>query len=268
MSYHGIALCVYWLLCQYVAYNVPMPNEGRSLHTWYPTLTPNRSDLYVKYVNFYLTMKVRYRCNTKVKHILSTDRDLSYYKCIFSMENFIWFLCILLTAIQHHKLQKKPLVSDPGMHHGTCVTHVPWCMSGSLTRGDGENVPGIPGACAILNFTYLARDPMVQVLALMDGRHAIIWTKDESFHRRIYMRVLGTQFAIKFAIMKVAVCPFSIESPYLSSYPGYFRKPHWFSKWLPEYIQGSWQVCKLTILSMCYMHKAEKIILHELFSFS
>ena len=43
---------------------------------------------------------------------------------------------------------RKPLVSDPGMHHGTCVTHVPWCMSGSLTCGDGENVPGIPGACA------------------------------------------------------------------------------------------------------------------------
>ena len=34
------------------------------------------------------------------------------------------------------------------MHHGTCVTHVPWCISGSLTCGDGENVPGIPGACA------------------------------------------------------------------------------------------------------------------------
>ena len=26
-----------------------------------------------------------------------------------------------------------PRVSDPGMHRGTCVTHVPWCMSGSLT---------------------------------------------------------------------------------------------------------------------------------------
>ena len=47
-----------------------------------------------------------------------------------------------------HRLQRKPLVSDPGMHHGTCVTHVPWCMSGSLTCGGGENVPGIPGACA------------------------------------------------------------------------------------------------------------------------
>ena len=34
------------------------------------------------------------------------------------------------------------------MHHGTCVTHLPWCMSGSLTCGDGENVPIIPGACA------------------------------------------------------------------------------------------------------------------------
>ena len=28
-----------------------------------------------------------------------------------------------------------PLVNDPDMHHGTYVTHVPWCMSGSLTSG-------------------------------------------------------------------------------------------------------------------------------------
>ena len=28
-----------------------------------------------------------------------------------------------------------PQISDPGMHHGTCVTHVPWCMPGSLTSG-------------------------------------------------------------------------------------------------------------------------------------
>ena len=27
----------------------------------------------------------------------------------------------------------KPRISDPDMHHGTCVTHVPWCMPGSLT---------------------------------------------------------------------------------------------------------------------------------------
>ena len=35
------------------------------------------------------------------------------------------------------------------MHHGTCVTHVSWCMSWSLT--------GISGVCAIRNFTYLVR---------------------------------------------------------------------------------------------------------------
>ena len=28
-----------------------------------------------------------------------------------------------------------PQVSDPDMHHDTCVTHVPWCMPGSLTSG-------------------------------------------------------------------------------------------------------------------------------------
>ena len=62
-----------------------------------------------------------------------------------------------------HRLQRKPLVSDPGMHHGTCVTHVPWCESGSLTRGDGENAPGIPGACATRNFAYLVRGPCCNI---------------------------------------------------------------------------------------------------------
>ena len=28
-----------------------------------------------------------------------------------------------------------PLVSDPDMHHGTCLTHVPWCMPGLRTSG-------------------------------------------------------------------------------------------------------------------------------------
>ena len=36
---------------------------------------------------------------------------------------------------------------------------MPWCMSGSLARSGGENVPGIPDACAALNFTYLVRGP-------------------------------------------------------------------------------------------------------------
>ena len=59
-----------------------------------------------------------------------------------------------------------PQVSDPYMHHGTCVTHVPWCMPGSLTSGflwkrRRGNFPGIPGACATCNFTYLVRGPCI-----------------------------------------------------------------------------------------------------------
>ena len=57
------------------------------------------------------------------------------------------------------RLQRKLLVSDPGMHHGTCVTHVPWWMSGWLISGGVENIPSIPSACATRNFTYLARGP-------------------------------------------------------------------------------------------------------------
>ena len=41
----------------------------------------------------------------------------------------------------HRRLQMKPLVSNPGIHHGTCVTHVPWCMSGLLTSGGRETFP-------------------------------------------------------------------------------------------------------------------------------
>ena len=28
-----------------------------------------------------------------------------------------------------------PWVSNPDMHHGTCVTHMPWCLPGTLTSG-------------------------------------------------------------------------------------------------------------------------------------
>ena len=42
------------------------------------------------------------------------------------------------------RLQRKSLVSDPGVHHGTCVTHVPWCMSGLLTLGGGKKFPAFP----------------------------------------------------------------------------------------------------------------------------
>ena len=71
-----------------------------------------------------------------------------------------------------HQLKRKLLVSDPSMHHFTCVTHVPWCMSGSLTRCGGENVPDIPSAFATCNFAYLVRGPwMFTMRAQQYGPH-------------------------------------------------------------------------------------------------
>ena len=42
-----------------------------------------------------------------------------------------------------------------GLAIPTCIT----ARAVSYEVGGGENVPGIPGACAILNFTYLVRGP-------------------------------------------------------------------------------------------------------------
>ena len=70
------------------------------------------------------------------------------------------FLC-------HHRL------SDRDIHHGTCMTPVPWCRPGLLTggfpwRGGWENISGIPSACATRTFTYLARGPLGQVTCRFD----------------------------------------------------------------------------------------------------
>ena len=69
------------------------------------------------------------------------------------------------------RFQRKPIVGD----HGTCVMHVPWCMSGSLTCGDGENVPGIPGACA------------PAILRIWQEAHEQVQIKPDCRHRRSHM---------------------------------------------------------------------------------
>ena len=57
----------------------------------------------------------------------------------------------------HRQLRRILLVRDPGMRHGTCVTHVPWCMSGLLTRGGREKWSRHSRRMRTSNFMYLAR---------------------------------------------------------------------------------------------------------------
>ena len=80
-----------------------------------------------------------------------------------------------------HWLQRKPLVSDPSMHHGTRVTHVSWCMSGSLTRGGRGKRPDIYGAGAIRNFTHLTRGPCVRCKRCVKKRQDRLCTNVNKF---------------------------------------------------------------------------------------
>ena len=81
------------------------------------------------------------------------------------------------------RLQRKPLVSNPGMHHGTCVTHVPWCMSGSLSRGGGENVPGVPGACALTIFCLQFGDQKASTSSMLPKPDVVQKDSSDSLSR-------------------------------------------------------------------------------------
>ena len=62
----------------------------------------------------------------------------------YQIRKIVGCACTGNAGFLRHLLQRKPLVSDPGKQHGTCVTHVPRCMSGHLTRGGGENFSAFP----------------------------------------------------------------------------------------------------------------------------
>ena len=112
------------------------------------------------------------------------------------------------------------------MHHGTCITHVPWCMPGSVTsaflwsRWLGKR-SRIPGTCTIRNFTYLVRGPWTDLscygrgtlffsgISLFDkcclacpGNHNPLWTIGSSDMCK--QKHQPTRIAHTFAIMQKA----------------------------------------------------------------
>ena len=107
------------------------------------------------------------------------NKSIPILTSIYQICNIAGCACARNTGnvFPRHWRQRKPLVSDPDMHHGTCVTHVPWCMSGSLTRGGGENISGIPGACATRKFTYQVGGPLGSVLAHLQLTTRDFWSQ-------------------------------------------------------------------------------------------
>ena len=70
--------------------------------------------------------------------VLYSYRCMPYFRLDKEGQNY------MIPLVWCHLLQRKPLVSHPGMHHGPCMTRVSWCMSRSPTCDGEENVPGIP----------------------------------------------------------------------------------------------------------------------------
>ena len=111
-------------------------------------------------------------CKVAHTHKLSGYQRRHQWSILFRKLTY-WPLirCVKLRVAHAPGTVFPPRNSDPDMHHGTCVTNVPWCTPGSLTSGFlwsrwRENVPGIPGACATRNFTYLLRGPCFAELPL------------------------------------------------------------------------------------------------------
>ena len=74
-----------------------------------------------------------------------------------------------------HRLQRKPLVSDSGMHHATCVTHVPWCMWDRYLAVAGKRFWHSRDSRRMRNpqFCVSGRRPMVKKSLISDRLH---WT--------------------------------------------------------------------------------------------
>ena len=73
-----------------------------------------------------------------------------------------------------------PRVNDPNMHHGTCVTHVPWYMPGSLTNGflwsrwREETFPELQAQVQHAIFTYPVRGPWRTYLSIWPIQTCVI----------------------------------------------------------------------------------------------
>ena len=76
-----------------------------------------------------------------------------------------WGLCMRRECRERfplHRLQRKPLVSDPGMHHGTCV-------------GIANLFPVFPAHAQPAIFTYLARGPWLLFSASQSHQFPWYW---------------------------------------------------------------------------------------------
>ena len=103
-------------------------------------------------------------------------------------------------------------VSDPDMQHGTCVMHVPWCMSGSLTSGflgrrGGKTFPQlyvlVRGPCTATDgrASWVTWSWTAMVLNICHGCYRYVWEWISTFQRRVRVsKCKYILYCLKFSI--------------------------------------------------------------------
>ena len=135
-------------------------NQTVKCFVWGIYLSPKRHDRNVSSTAASRThAAVEYYCNNNE----SKDMSSNWYNEWIHLRSYgperismAWASCQIRKIAGAHApgmpgtFSPSPQVSDPDMHHGTCVTHVPWCMPGSPTIGflwnrrRGKTFPAFP----------------------------------------------------------------------------------------------------------------------------
>ena len=125
------------------------------------------------------------------------------------------------------------------------------CMSGSLTHGSGENVPGIPGACATRNFSYLARGTWYWFIpAAFHSSWISLPAKNTNIikHRHLHSNIKRNPHTyVVTATFTRILCPFIRE-----------MSLHWLRKWLGVFSVPIIYVQQMT--TYCQWNPKEQIL--------
>ena len=125
---------------------------GAFMYQWVHKNIPNI------FQNFFHTNRTFHCHDTRHAHDFCVpNHRIEIRKCNMKVHGVkVWASCQIRKIAGAHApgmpgtFSPSPQVSDPDMHHGTCVTHVPWCMPGSLTIGflwnrrRGKTFPAFP----------------------------------------------------------------------------------------------------------------------------
>ena len=100
----------------------------------------------------------RWPCSSEVSRLWSSNNLILFQWASYQIRKIAGCACAgnAENVFPRRRLQRK----NASYRSRHASRHVPWCMSESLTRRGGENVPGIPGACApaILRIRQEAHD--------------------------------------------------------------------------------------------------------------